>query len=158
MSHEKMVMFLFLATIMTSLVFLAYTGYVYFNTYTLSSELQLSIEEFNVIAQESSILIRTVLLFGNPSNLQLKITRVHEELYADLGHTHLLGDSYLRPLAGDNYVLLVSPFSNGTVTINITIDALEGSITEWFIVLNVRITDVPFVEELYLTRYRTWPP
>jgi hypothetical protein len=157
MSREKIVMYLFLTTIMISLVFLVYTSYVYFNTYTLSSELQLSIEEFNVTAQESSILVRTVLLFGNPSNLQLKITHVHEELYADLGHTYLLGDSYVRPLAGDDYVLLVSPFSNETTTINITIDALEGSITEWFIVLKIRIMDVPFVEKLYLTRYLTWP-
>lgn len=158
MPHEKLVMFLFLATIMISSILLVYTGYVYFNTYTLSSELQLSIKEFNVTAQESSMLVHTALLFGNPSKLQLKISHVHEELYADLGHTNLLGDSYLRPLTEDDYVLLVSPFCNGTATINITVDALEGSITEWFIVLKIRIIDVPFVEKLYLTRYLTWPP
>lgn len=158
MSREKMGMCLFLATAMISLVFLVYTGYLFFNTYTLSAKLQFSIEEFNVTVHESSILVRTVLVFGNPSNLQLKITHVHEELYADVGHTYLLGDSYLRPAAGDDYTLLVSPFANGTATINITIDALEDSITEWFIVLNIRIMDVPFADKLYLTRYLTWPP
>lgn len=161
MSFRKMIMrACFVITVSTSLVFLAYSADVYFDTYALRHELRISIQIFDVMVQNSQASVETVLLLENPSRFDLKITRIHEEIYRDPNYRFLLGDRYLRPdTPGKEYVVVVPPFSNNTVTIMVSIEDFpsEDSIAKWFIILNMRIGDVPLVGALYLTRHLTWP-
>lgn len=139
------------------MVFLSYSGYLYFDTYVLSHKLQISIQNFSVAVQNSKISTETVILLENPSGLELKITHIHEEIYGDPMYTVFLGEYYLRPPSSIGYSVLVPPNSNDTVPIKISIeDPPESSIGTWFIKLSLRIEDVPFVERMYLKEYLAW--
>jgi len=157
MLPKKVLTLIIVGTILSSLIFLIYTGILYYKVFTLSHKIQISIQSLGIKQENESFSVKITFLLENPSELSLKATYLQVEIYSDSHFTHLLGRSLKRSSFSIHgpYIALINAFSNGTILINIGISEIPEN-KQLFIKIAIRVEDVPIVNALYITRYFLW--
>jgi LEA14-like dessication related protein len=145
---SRILALLCVATVVGSLVFLAYTALTYFDVYTLSKKVSISLRAFNVTVQGNDTVVETQFMLENPSRLGLKVTYIDQEVYQDPAFNVKLGMSYLRGVH-------VPPFSEGAVIMRTLLDGFSSGVSNVTLFLTVHMTagDVPVIDIFHMTEY-----
>lgn len=144
---------LFAATVVISVIFIAYTTLTYFNVFTITRKVSVSLLNFNIKKQDSQVLLETMFLLQNPTAMDLKIVYIREVVYVHLETPRLLAENFKRAFSG--YVIKLSPFSNETLTLRSLMENLptEFFSSEFSIMVYIRVVDVPLIGDFTLKEY-----
>ena len=139
---------MFTITTFASIIFLSYTGDLYFKTFLVAHKTEISV--YNALIENNNTL-KITLLIKNTSPLSFKITYVKEEIYRDKNFNVKIGEHHKSAYSGFS-LITVFPFSNVTLTSKVRLESAPTS-SDIFIKVYMRFDDVPIVKSLYITRF-----
>lgn len=160
MSFHKVFMLVFIITTIVSLVFLTYSASLYYDVFTFSRSISISVRDFSAKPEGSNMTVETVLTIRNLYKLELKVSYVIQEIYRSSEYTDLLGKTTLSSWSlpsPSQYALRVHPFGTASITLGISLVNFSSpsSNLTLFSIVYMGVEDIPIMKNMQVKEYFT---
>lgn len=160
MSSHRVLMLVFIITTIVSLVFLTYSTSLYYDAFTFSRSISISVQDFSAKPEGSNMTVETVLTIRNLYKLELRASYVIQEIYRYADYTDLLGKSALSGWSlpsPSQYALRVQPFRATSITLRILLENFSSpsSNVTLFSIVYMGVEDIPLIKTIQVVEYFT---
>jgi hypothetical protein len=158
MSFHRVFMLVFIITTIVCLVFLTYSASQYYDAFTFSRSISISVQDFRVEPEGSNMTVETVLTIRNAYKLELKASYVIQEIYRNSGYTDLLGTSSLTSWSSPSdgqYALVVPPFGTTNITLRTLLENFSSQSSNFtlFSIVYMGVEDIPIIKTMQVKEY-----
>jgi len=131
------------------LLFIVYTEFQFYNSYSLISLFRPTLYDLKVDETGTSLKITLTIFLSNPTNLRLNVISIYLSIWVNQKKIELSNPA-------DFLYLVLQPYSNKTIFIQRTIPNEQIPSTserEWFIQATFYIKGIPFKDSMHFRAY-----